>query len=210
MKSLVALENAAVNNLPPAGKFGRMLALSTDGTLNFDTGTEWLKLPMQSRVLTNYALASNGGVIAVTSSGAANYPGSAVIDGDRSTKGDSNNYSIWRSAAAPTASAPQEATITFPAARAITKATLVSLYNAANYTAQPTGSESISSFGITDYTVKCKNASTGLFETVATVTANSQVIRESTFAPFTTTDVRFSITAANYPLVHVVELEARG
>jgi probable HAF family extracellular repeat protein len=166
-----------------------------------------------ARHLTNYALASNGGVATASSTTTqAELPGldfspAGAINGDR--KGlNWEHGGGWRDA---TASAhPDWVEVSFAGAKKVDEVGVFSLQD--NYTSpsEPAEGMTFTKYGVTSFEVQFWDGSAWVTVPGGVVTNNGLVWRKVTFPEVTTTKVRVVIHNAMGGRSRLVEVEARG
>jgi hypothetical protein len=150
----------------------------------------------------NVALASAGASVTASSFWDANYPASAVIDGNSAGTGYGAG-GVWSDS---TKSAfPDWVQVQFDTAHTIDKVVVYSMQD--NYTSpvDPSDSMTFSYYGATAFDVQAWNGSSWV--TVASVTGNNLVKRTVTFTAVSTDRIRVMVNAAagRYSLLTEVE-----
>lgn len=149
----------------------------------------------------NYALATNGATATATDSYGAAYPPSAVINGFRHTQGNADNNSIWNALAG----FPKTLTVDFGQMRSIGEIDVFTLASSANYTTNPTLTDTIGSTGATGYVIDYHNGTTWINIFTG---SNDRVWRQFTFAAVSASKVRVSVTSSGDAYARLVEVEA--
>ncbi len=155
----------------------------------------------------NVALASNGGVAAASSTYSANYPASAVTNGDR--KG--LNWGAgggWNDATYN--QTPDWIEVSFSGLKLIEEVNVFSMQD--NYTApvEPTPTMTFTTWGLRGFEVQYWTGAAWEALPGGVIANNSLVWRQVVFAPVATTKVRAFITAPLNGHSRVMEVEAWG
>jgi subtilisin family serine protease len=156
---------------------------------------------------TNVALASNGGVATASSTYAASYSPSTVLNGDR--KGSSwGNGGGW-SEQTPGVY-PDWVRVDFAGAKTIDEVGVFTVQD--NYTApiEPTATLLFSRYGLTNFQLEYWTGTTWSAVPGAIANGNRNVWRKFTFAPVTTTSIRIVITGTMDGWARITELEVYG
>lgn len=150
----------------------------------------------------NVAAASHGATAVATSTYSANYPASAVIDGDRTGR-------IWGAGGAWANAVPSQTdtvTVIFNGAQTIHEVDVFSLQDAYTTPVQPTLTDTFTLYGLTDFTLEWSDGAT--WQAIGSVAGNPFVWRRITFAPITAVGLRITITGSLNGYSRLVELEA--
>ncbi|MET0623106.1 MAG: discoidin domain-containing protein [Pyrinomonadaceae bacterium] len=153
----------------------------------------------------NFALDGTASASA-SSTANANFPASAVIDGDR-TGYQWGAGGGWNDATR--GAFPDSLTVTLARPYSIGRVTLVTLQDAFNAPTEPTPTQTCAVYGVKDFTVEVLTP-TGWQQTAA-VTGNSLCVREVSFAPVRGMAVRLTVTASHDGLYsRIVEAEVHS
>jgi hypothetical protein len=153
----------------------------------------------------NAALADNGGVATASSSYNANYPVSAVNDGDR--KGV--NWAAgggWNDATVNTY--PDWVQVEFSTSQTINEIDVFTIQDNFANPIGPTLTTQFSQYGVTDFEVQYWTGSTWADVPNGNVTGNRNVWRQFTFANITTSKIRVLVNNALGGYSRIVEIEA--
>lgn len=163
------------------------------------TGSQETSAPASS--LTNYALASNGSIATATTVTVAGTPG-AAINGDR-TCSPSYPSGAW------TGALPGILEVNFGQSRTISEINIIGLREPSPYSGTPTQTDVFTAYGNKNYTIDYWNGTAWI--NIVTITGNTNVWRQHTFAAITTTKIRANVTVGGTdPNAYIVELEALG
>jgi hypothetical protein len=156
---------------------------------------------------TNVALASNGGVATASSTLSANYPASAVTNGDR--RGTSwGAGGGWNDGTLN--AGPDWIEVAFDGLKTIDEVNVFSLQDNYSAPSEPTPTMTFVSFGLRAFEVQFWNGTAWITIPGASVVNNNLVWRQFTFAPITTTRIRVFITGALNGYARAIEVEAWG
>lgn len=153
-------------------------------------------------VRTNVALASNGGAASASSVSNANYAASLAINGGRTwaagggwRDGTPDNYPDWLQ-------------VNFNGSKTINEINVFAVRDDYLNSAEPTETETFSTYGITNFEVQYWNGTSWATVPGGSVTNNNKIITKITFAPITTTRIRVVVNAAQSSYSRIVEIEA--
>ncbi|MEJ2173867.1 MAG: S8 family serine peptidase [bacterium] len=153
----------------------------------------------------NPALQSNGGVASASSSYSANYPATAVNDGDH--KGlNWGNGGGWNDGTPSVY--PDWVQVQFSDVQTIDEISVFTVQDAYPAPAEPTASMTFTSFGITAFEVQYWDGSDWVTVPGGSVSGNNLVWRKFSFPPLSTDRIRVLIHAALDSYSRVVEVEA--
>ena len=153
----------------------------------------------------NVALAANGGVATGSSTHSSGYAAAGAINGDR--RGQSwGNGGGWNDGTANTW--PDSLEIAFNGAQTIDEIDVFSVQD--NYAApsEPTSAMTFSLYGLRDFQIQYWTGSAWLTVPTGTISNNSLVWRQVTFAPITTTKIRIWVTNGLNTWSRITEVEA--
>jgi hypothetical protein len=165
-----------------------------------------------SAPLVNFASSSNGGVASASAAQASGF-----FNPNRANDGLRNTNNNWGTGASPgggwdagvdPAVTPSWLQIDFGSTKAIKEVDVITLADAANYTNDPTLSDTFTLYGVTDYKVQSSPDASAWTDQV-TVSANNKVWRKHT-VNFSARYMRILITGGAGNDARVVELEAWG
>ena len=153
----------------------------------------------------NVALASTGALATASSTWNANFPVSAVNNGDRTGAGFGAG-GVWTDGTASVF--PDSVTIVFAGSKTINRVVVFSPQD--NYSApiEPTDATTFANLGAVDFTVEGWNGSAWV--SLGSVTGNNLVKRSLSFTNFTTDRIRVNVTRTPTTLTRLVEIEAWG
>jgi hypothetical protein len=154
---------------------------------------------------TNFALAANGATATASSTNGPGFLPSTVIDDRRSGAGWGAGGG-WNDATSGTF--PDWIEIDLSGMKLIDRVVVYSVQDNYLNPVEPTDSMTFTLRGIRDFDVQGFNGTNWV--TLATVTGNNLVKRNVTFAPFTTSRVRISVTNALASWSRITEVEAWG
>lgn len=163
-------------------------------------------------IVKNVAAASNGGTATASSTLNANYPASALINGDRKGLGWGSGAGGWHDATWN--SFPDSVEIQFNDVMRVGEITVVTLQDNYGNPVEPTLAATFNNFGVRDFNVWYRGAD-GQWHLVLAVTGNNKVLRNFTFAPVVTDRVRLEVLGSpagthNQIYSRLVEVEAWG
>lgn len=173
-------------------------------TTAITTAEETPPAPPPVTTATNYALPVNGGTASATTEFNASYPASGFINGERRST-DYGAGGGWSSITAPSVTAPQTATITFPQTRTINEINLFSLPSTIGDTAQPTLTDTTTNAN-TNFTIEILNGTT--WTILTTVTGNNKTWYQTLPANISADGIRAVITESATTQAVVTEFEA--
>jgi len=159
--------------------------------------------PVNGRV--DLALAANGGVATASSSASANYPPTAVNNGDRRGIGwhagggwADGTPGVW----------PDWVQIDFGATRTVAEIDVFSIQDNYMSPQEPTETMTFSLYGVNDFEVQYWTGS--VWQTVpgGSVTGNNKVWRKFAFAPVLTSSIRVVVTRVPDTFSRFAEIEA--
>jgi hypothetical protein len=155
----------------------------------------------------NVALAANGGIASASSTYAAGFPASSVINGDRRGPnwGEGGGW-----ADATGSQFPDWIQVNFNGGKTISEIDVFTLQDDYANPAEPTEIMTFSLYGITDFSVQYWDGLSWLTIPGASATGNNKVWRRFTFSNITTDRIRVHITNALYFSSRVIEVEAYG
>ena len=157
---------------------------------------------------TNVAAQFNGGAAVASTTYSADYPASAVNDGDR--RGVNPGAGGYWNDASPTAF-PDWTQVTFNGLKTITEIDIFTLQDAYMTPVDPTPGMTFSAYGITDFDVQYWTGGTWATVPGGSVTGNHQIWTRLTFPAITTDRIRVVVNgAADYLWSRIVEIEAWG
>jgi hypothetical protein len=155
----------------------------------------------------NVAAKVNGGVASASSTYSTAFPASAVNDGDRAGINWGNGGG-WNDATADVF--PDSVQVMFSGSKTITEIDVFTLQDNFAAPATPTQSMTFSLYGITDFQVQYWTGTDWMTVPGGSISGNTLVWRQLTFAPITTTAVRVLVTGALASYSRIVEIEAWG
>lgn len=154
---------------------------------------------------TNVAAAASGATVTASSVYGAGYPAAAAINGDRRGQGWASGggwmdgtSNVW----------PDWVEITFAGSRTIDEIDVFSIQDSYTAPSDPTPSMTFGLFGLRDFEVQYWTGAAWAPVPGGTVSGNSLVWRQFTFAPLTTTKIRIWITDALFYASRLAEVEA--
>lgn len=153
----------------------------------------------------NVALRANGGVVSASSAYSANYPVSAINDGNRrgNTWGSGGG---WNDATVN--GFPDWAQVTFNGTKVINRIDVFTLSDSYLTDPAPTQTTRFSLYGITAFVVQYFDGSNWVTVPNGTVAGNDRVWRSFSFPAVSTDRVRVTVNSALYQYSRIVELEA--
>jgi hypothetical protein len=152
----------------------------------------------------NHALASNGGVAAVSSSYNANYPASSLNNGDR--RGLSwNAGGGWNDATAD--AFPDWVEVSFNGVKSVGEVDVFTLQDNPASPSEPTEALTFTKYGVTAMRLEYWTGSTWAAVPGASVTGNDRVWRKFTFSPISTSKIRVVVTGALAGYSRLAEIE---
>jgi hypothetical protein len=153
----------------------------------------------------NVALTVNGGVATASSTSTANFPASAVINGDRKGLNWSNGggwndgtKSVW----------PDSIEIQFSEARTIEEVDVFTLQDNYGSPVEPTPTTTFTKYGVVDFTVEYWTSSEWQLVPGAVVSGNNLVWRQFFFTPIQTSRIRVVVANGKSSYTRLVEVEA--
>ncbi len=165
-----------------------------------------LKSSSGSGSTANVASQANGGIAVASSTISASFPSTAVNDGYRYSGGSNSAWGSgggWNDDTANTY--PDTLDITFNNSYSISEIDVITLPDGIDIGANPTLSDTFSTYGITAFAIKYWDG--GAWQTINSVTGNNKVWRQFTFSAVTTNKIRLEITNGNQ-YSRVLEFEA--
>jgi uncharacterized membrane protein len=191
---------------PPLGDY-ILTAIATDnlGATATSAPVQVSVAPLADRV--NLALPVNGGSATASSTYSANYPVSAVINGDR--KG--LNWGAgggWNDAT--TNAYPDWIEIAFNGPKLIEEVNVFSMQDSYTAPVEPTPTQTFTLWGLRSFEVQYWDGSQWMPVPDGTIVNNTLVWRRVVFLPLTTTKVRVFISAALNGNSRAMEVEAWG
>ena len=155
--------------------------------------------------MVNVALASNGASVLASSVHSAGYPSASVIDGRRHTAGWGSDGG-WNDA---TDNAyPDWVEVGFGVARSISTIRVFTLRDDYSSTSEPTLTSTFSLYGIRDFQVQYWTGSAWAVVPGGSVTGNTLVWRNFSFAPISTSRIRVWVTGSLAGYSRIAEIEA--
>jgi hypothetical protein len=155
---------------------------------------------------TNVALASAGAVASASSTYAAGYPVSAIINNERAGANWGGGTGGW---ADGTFNAwPDSVEIAFNGNKTIDRVVVYSVQDNYGSPVEPSDNMTFSVYGTQDFTLQGLSGSTWI--TLATVTNNNLVKRNVSFASISLSRIRITITRSAWVLSLLTEVEAWG
>lgn len=203
------------NRTPVSGGTAGWINIGDATTANWQTfatisgtATTTTTTTTTSGTILNYALTSNSGTIADNGNGCSNISNS-VIDGIKHTSGAYGCTTAYTSSAVVSATAPAIVTATLSQSRSISKINLYGLGDLANYSVEPTATET-SRYANQDFKIEYSTDGT-TWTTAQTVTSNALTLNSYSFAtPFTASRIRLTVTRAAGGQAYLTEFEVFG
>jgi M6 family metalloprotease-like protein len=161
--------------------------------------------------LTNYALASNGGVASASSTLDAARTANAANNGDRRGQhwgSDPSTGSGWHDATSN--SYPDWVQIDFAGAKTINEIDVFTVQDNYNNPSEPTDAMTFGLYGITGFDVQYWTGSAWATVPGGSVSGNNKVKRTFTFSPITSSSIRVSVNNALAGYSRITEVEAWG
>jgi hypothetical protein len=189
-----------------AGSYS-LTAVATDDDGATATSAAVLVTVGQPGVRMNVALASNGGVATASSTLTANYPASAVINGDRRGVGWGAGGG-WNDGTSN--AVPDWIEVSFAGAKTLDEINVFSMQDVYWAPAEPTPAMTFAYFGLRAFEVQYWDGSDWVAIPGGAVADNGLVWRQFTFAPITTTKIRVLITGVLNGYSRAIEVEAWG
>ncbi len=192
----------------------KLQAFDAAGNYSTYSNTVSARTEAATTTLTNYALASNGGVATASRSyDAAQYPPSATNNGVRAYPNEAETWVALNVNAPFPPNVQAFLYITLSAARSVSKFGVATLKQDGFYTAEPVANETLCTGGIhlTGYTVQYKNSAGAWTDTTIAITGNNLAYRLAALAtPITATEFRLAITGGADGHGRVIEFEVWG
>src|SRR5688572_31170114 len=154
---------------------------------------------------TNVALAANGAVANASSTYSAGYSAAGVINGDR-RGANWGGGGGWNDGTA--GSWPDWLEVAFSGARTISEVDIFSVQDNYRSPAEPTPASTFTLYGLRDFHLEYWTGAAWDAIPATSITGNSMVWRQITFAPVTTTKIRIVVTAALNTWSRIAEVEA--
>jgi hypothetical protein len=154
---------------------------------------------------TNFALATNGGMVSVSSTFGAGYPASALNNNERAGAGWTSG-GVW--ADATYNAYPDWVQVNFPGSRTIDHVVVYSLQDDPYHPVEPSSTQTFGLYGVSDFVVQGWNGSAWV--TLGQVAGNRLVKRTVTFSPYTTDRIRITVSNALNGYSRITEIEAWG
>ena len=157
-------------------------------------------------VLTNFALAANGGEASASAADAPNFPSSNCNDGSRVAPGwnSPNPNGGWQGGD------ESWLQIEFDEEKLITEIDVITLQDNPVSTVPPTLAMTFSNYGLTDFEAQYWNGSAWVTAPGANIVGNNKVWRQIVFDEVTTTKIRVLCHDGLAGLCRLVEVEAWG
>ncbi len=153
----------------------------------------------------NFALAGNGGSVSASSIASANYPPTAVNNGDRRGSGWGAGGG-W--ADGTPGSWPDWVQVDFGTTRTVAEIDVFSIQDNYQNPQDPNETMTFSQYGLTNFEVQYWTASAWQTVPGGSVTGNNKVWRKLAFAPISTPSIRVLITGASDAYSRLAEIEA--
>jgi Putative Ig domain len=162
--------------------------------------------PAGSASRTNVALATNGGVASASSTISANFPVTAVNNGDRKGAGWGATTGGWNDGTINLY--PDWLQITFNGQKSISEIDLFTLQNSYTTPLEPTTGMTFTAYGITAFDAQYWNGTSWVTLPGGSITGNTLVWRTITFPAVTTDRIRIVVNGALGGYSRITELEA--
>lgn len=152
----------------------------------------------------NVAASANGGTATASQTHSAPYSPSGTINGDRKLYLNNNAWSN------STATFPQWLQVDFNGSKDIDEINVFSVQDLYNSPSDPTLTMTFGSYGLTAFQAQYWNGSAWVTVPNGNISGNSNVWKQITFAPLTTTKIRIWITGSSDSYSRTTEVEAWG
>jgi RHS repeat-associated protein len=152
----------------------------------------------------NVAASTNGGIATASQTHSAPYAPSGAINGDRKLYLNNNAWSN------STATFPQWLQVDFNGSKDIDEIDVFSVQDLYNSPSEPTLAMTFSAYGLTAFQAQYWNGSAWVTVPNGTISSNSNVWKQITFSPISTTKIRIWITGSSDGYSRMTEVEAWG
>jgi hypothetical protein len=154
----------------------------------------------------NVALAGAGATASASSTYSTGFPASGAINGEAAGWNWGGGSGGWKDA---TSNAwPDWLQVAFAGSKTIDRVVVFSVQDDFEDPVEPTDTMTFTRWGLRDFSVQAWNGSSWV--TLATVSGNTLVKREVTFAPYATERIRINVTNALNSLSRITEVQAWG
>ncbi len=185
--------------------YWQVRARNAAGTTDADGGTWWSFATAAAAARVNVAAAANGGTALASSTYSAGYATSGAIDGDRAGTNWGSSGG-WNDATPSTW--PDWLEVDFATSQTIGEIDVFSVQDNYQAPVTPTLTQTFSLYGLTDFRIEAWNGSAWVAIPNGSVAGNTQVWKQLTFTPVTTTKIRLWVTGARDTWTRVTEIEA--